>query len=246
MSDERPPNLIECFERPESVAEVDSLDALKAGIKNNPKGWFYLNLHSKRMGTAAIKKLAKSPALKRVIHLDLGLNSVGNAGLAAVVGSPHIQQLQILELSWNDITAEGMTTIASSPNLGELRKLDLEYNQIGPAGAKILAASASMPQLFRLDLRRCYVEDEGAIALATSETLTALRELTVLNANRVTAEGCRVLGMSRLSRWWRKHHLEELGAKDLKALAKANGLRGYSKLKKDALIPLLLDVVGDE
>ena len=228
----------------DALTECGTIAALRDAVQRDPDAWIHLNHGSVRTADEGAAELARSPELTRVVKLTLHTNNMTDAGVASLAASEFVTHVRTLDLSGNYLTHAAGAALATSKHFERLERIDLGYTPIGAAGAVALSQARHLTTLRRLDLPRCHVKDEGAIALATSPTLTGLRTLNIFNTNQVTAEGYRVLGMSRLDVWSRRDCLEEVPTRDLKALAREHGLRGYSKLKKDALIEALLEITA--
>lgn len=91
------------------------------------------------VGTArAVKRLAASPHLGRLRHLDLCCNFLTDKAAAALADSPWTGRLRELLLRGNFIGAPGAQALADSLHLDNLCRLDLSYNRLPRAARESL------------------------------------------------------------------------------------------------------------
>jgi hypothetical protein len=142
-----------------------------------------------------LRRLADSPYLLRLTHLDLDGGRIGDAGARVLAKTPHLHPLTHLDLSYNRMGDEGVRALAASPHLRSLTHLYLSGNRIGDGGVRALAASPHLRCLTHLYLSGNRIGDEGAGALMESPHL---RDCNVpLEDNPHIGQAQRI----RLARW---------------------------------------------
>jgi uncharacterized protein (TIGR02996 family) len=97
-------------------------------------------------------ELVEAPALEAITALDLDGNGLDDAALARLAASPRLGRLRHLDLANNNrLGNDGVRALASSPLLPRLAWLDLRNNRVGALGARALLRRAG-PRLGWLDL----------------------------------------------------------------------------------------------
>jgi uncharacterized protein (TIGR02996 family) len=139
-----------------------------------------------RQDYTGVERLATSPHLARITHLDLGGAMIGAAGVRALTASPHLAGLAALRLANNGIEPEAAALLASWRLLARLRVLDLAGNLVESDGTCALARSTHVAGLTELDLRRNNIGSAGVLALVRSPYLAGLSRLR-LEGNRAVS-----------------------------------------------------------
>jgi hypothetical protein len=146
-------------------------------------GW--LHLSGVRLHASGLEAILASPALHRLVRLDLPHNVLGFEGAALLARSPRLAGLTHLGLAAHPIVGyeiddAGAAALAGSPHLTGLRYLDLSCNQIGDAGACALASSPHLAglRILNLDVNTTLTAD-GVLALIRSPSLPNLVSLAL-------------------------------------------------------------------
>ena len=100
-----------------------------------PAGVEHLHLWDAGLGAAGARRIATSPAIRRLQTLDLHGNAIGDDGAFALAEAPPISAVRRLIVSDNQIRDAGALALASSPHLAGLDELGLSDNRIGEARA---------------------------------------------------------------------------------------------------------------
>jgi hypothetical protein len=98
-----------------------------------PAGVVHLHLWDADLGAGGARRLAASPAIRRLETLDLHRSQIGDDGAFALAESRQLAAVRRLILSGNEIRDAGGLALARSPHLGALTMLSLSENRIGPA-----------------------------------------------------------------------------------------------------------------
>jgi uncharacterized protein (TIGR02996 family) len=141
---------------------------------------------------AAVAELGACPALGGLRRLGLRFFRHRKGMARAVARAPAWRGLLRLDLPGCAVDAEGVEDLLGSAVLAGVRRLGLGYNELGDAGAGALAAAPPLAGLRWLDLTKNGIGDEGAKALARSPHLGGLVSLT-LAENPIGEEGWRAL-----------------------------------------------------
>ena len=92
----------------------------------NLTGLRRLDLHGP--ASAAVRALAKNPALARLRTLNLRGNRLADGPVGALAAARHLARLEVLDLAENNVGESGAEALAASPTFTNLRKLDLRNN----------------------------------------------------------------------------------------------------------------------
>jgi uncharacterized protein (TIGR02996 family) len=151
-----------------------------------------LDLQGYPLGPHEAQLLARSPYVANVQQLDLRYNTLGDDGVRALAGSPYLNHLTSLYLAGNWIGDEGVRCLAASLHLPRLHGLDLGSNSVTDVGLEALAHSPLLVRTTMLDLSKNLITDAGAVALARSPRLGQLKALDLSN-NYVRDAGVQAL-----------------------------------------------------
>ena len=119
-----------------------------------PAGVEHLHLWDAGLGAAGARRIAASPAIRRLETLDLHGNAIGDDGAFALAEAPPISALRRLIVSGNEIRDAGALALARSPHLAGLVELGLAENRIGDAARAALRARFGDDALPLLDHQR--------------------------------------------------------------------------------------------
>ena len=97
-------------------------------------------------------RLALSPALRGLRHLDLSFNLIGNRGVHALSTSGYLEGLRTLRLAGNALGNAAARSIGSNSPLGNLHHLDLSANHLGDSGLHFLLSSEFLTELSVLEI----------------------------------------------------------------------------------------------
>lgn len=119
-----------------------------------PAGVLHLHLWDAGLGAAGARRLAASPAIRRLETLDLHGNAIGDDGAFALAESPPISAVRRLIVTDNEIRDPGALALAGSPHLASLVELGVSDNRIGGAARAALRARFGGDALPRLHHQR--------------------------------------------------------------------------------------------
>lgn len=119
-----------------------------------PAGVLHLHLWDAGLGPAGARRIAGSPAIRRLETLDLHGNAIGDDGAFALAESAPISTVRRLIVSDNEIRDAGALALAGSPNLAGLAELALSDNRIGEPARAALRARFGDDALPLLDHQR--------------------------------------------------------------------------------------------
>jgi uncharacterized protein (TIGR02996 family) len=153
-------------------------------------------------GTDLLPDLADSPALARVVDLDIDDSRLDDTAVRFLACSPNLGRLETLRLSHTGFGDAGAEALASSPLLIRLTGLSLRYNGIGPDGVRALGTALTVGRLRALDLYGNPMGDAGAEALADLPPLSGLTACDLGGAG-IGPAGTRALAGSAWSGAWR-------------------------------------------
>lgn len=190
-------------------------------------------------GAQALSKAFRAAQALQYLHMDV--NKVGGQSVLDLI---EIESLRFLSLKECDIDDHWVQQAANSKALGNLKELRLGANPIGIKGAKALLMSTRLKSLESLSLFQTSLGAKDAQVLAGLKPKRVLKEC-YLPTSAMGFHGNMQIVMSKaISADQRQRSLESLGVSDLKATAKAIGLKGYSKLKRDDLRAKIKETLG--
>src|SRR5262249_8023989 len=135
-----------------------------------------LNLANCGLDAEAVRALAGSSGIKRLLDLDLSGNDVGAGGAIAITQAGWAHTL--VRLSLARCGCAGGAVLAASPRLREVQQLDLTDNPLNPAGVAALM-EGEWRELTDLRLSATNTGDVGVQAVARSAALPRLVTLTL-------------------------------------------------------------------
>jgi uncharacterized protein (TIGR02996 family) len=92
-----------------------------------------------------------SPALLRLVALDLSAHGLQEDGPAALAATPYVANVRALNLSGCGLRPQGLAALAASAHLTRVTALDLSGNGISAAGLTALGSDPRLPSLTTLD-----------------------------------------------------------------------------------------------
>jgi uncharacterized protein (TIGR02996 family) len=134
--------------------------------------------------------IAAGPSLAKVTSLDLSATRTAqdaSALVEALVGNEKIAKLEDLDLARNQLDGQSLRRIFQ--RFSGLDFLTLTDTGLTDAKIAMIAKQPSLATVTLLDVASNQIGDRGAIALASSAHVGAIRELWILNGNRVGAKG---------------------------------------------------------
>jgi uncharacterized protein (TIGR02996 family) len=143
-------------------------------------------LGSNKLTSKGIDALVKWSGLGQLQVLDFWVNyGIGDPGAQRLAESPGVANLLHLDLGYTTLTPKGVQALTQSSHLKRLRHLNIEGNKIGDAGVTTLVKSPVVVSLRVLNLARTGMKDSSAKAIIASPHLQHLRKLK-LNGNKLT------------------------------------------------------------
>lgn len=186
-----PLNRVERLSLRVTVLEDSGLRHLIEALAGRSAAPLYLDLQQNRL--RSVGRLAASPALKRLTHLDVSNNQdLGPGGAESLAQSANLSALRSLDLTASGLGNMGLQALADSPHLVSLSRLRLGRNEIGDAGLTVLVDSPLLSRLDVLTLCDNYLSEDGMRALASSPDLSRLRQIDVSD-NRMGGEAIEAL-----------------------------------------------------
>jgi hypothetical protein len=128
------------------------LDEVLARIA--PAGVVHLHLWSAGLGLAGARRVATSPAVRRLETLDLHGSAIGDDGAFVLAEAAPLATVRRLILSDNEIRDAGALALARSSHLAGLSELSLGGNRIGAAARSALRTRFGDDALPLLDHQR--------------------------------------------------------------------------------------------
>lgn len=172
-----------------------------------------------------IERLAKTPALHNLQHLNLNDTMSSSQSFAAIAQSPHLNSLRTLRFAESHPGMDGIEALVSPNNrmkfkyldrldlcntalqpqevaklvnssiIDHVTHLDLSSNEVGPEGARALAQSPHTRSLQHLNLYDTQLDDDALIALINSPYLDNLQSID-LEGNLFEERGLNLLKMT--------------------------------------------------
>lgn len=180
-------------------------------------------------------------AAQRLQYLHMDVNSVGGD---SVLDLTEIKTLRFLSLKECGIDDQWAQKAAQSQALGDLRELTLSANPVGLQGARALLMSTRLKRLESLGLWKTSLGTADAKVLAALKPWRVLKECYLPTSAMGFEGNMQILMSPAIAADQRQRSMESLGTSSLKAAAKALGLRGYSKLRRDELRELIRQTLG--
>lgn len=194
----------------ESLATVDTIDALEHMVRVAPFAWFTFDgsawtglkrhaisqgkippngyppgfLNAYGFNDQKMAELVETPALKRVIHLNLVWGNLTHEGVAMLAQCAWLTDLKALELRYHyNITDEGLHALIQSPYITQLEHLDVSQTSSSAASFIALTQSPFAQNLKELAFWNNVNQTSIAEAFDTSTTLTQLTKLSLSDAS---------------------------------------------------------------
>jgi uncharacterized protein (TIGR02996 family) len=142
----------------------------------------HLDFFESQIGAAGVEALAASPHLRKLRHLELSDNVIGDRGAVAIALARHWDRIEILDLRSCGVSILGLRRLASAQNLRGLRELRLQNNFLGPDAGAVIAGSGWL-RLCSLDLGDTRLDAAAVASLAASAVLAPLSELRLCYNN---------------------------------------------------------------
>jgi Ran GTPase-activating protein (RanGAP) involved in mRNA processing and transport len=165
------------LESTDYAAPVGPAFALTLSSFHKPCRLRKLNLEMNRFGPDAAERLAASPALTSLTHLNLRCSSgfmLRETGYRALSESPYLSRIEVLVLPVTEPQLGGIRALTTSPTWRNLRALNLASNRLGPTAGQMIASSPVLEEITILDPHRNKVDDKTAASIAQSPHLTRL------------------------------------------------------------------------
>ncbi len=212
--------------------------------------WWHLvrcfHIHDGRFKGDALLQLVQSPAMTHITHLYLTQCRPKAGLLKAVIDSSTLPNLHHLNLYSSQVTAADLDALLESPLAPRLTGLDLGACSMDSDTTARFATTKALPNLRMLRLSHNTLSDDTAIAILDSPHYPQLQMLSMCTISNSMMD-------YRLNELAKDHGLphmrlasyggvlEHATVGKLKASCKTHGVKGYSKLKRGALIHKLLE-----
>lgn len=154
-----------------------------------------------------VEKIAKSPHMSSLTHLDLSRGAIGLRAAKAIFTSPHMSSLTHLALSFCKLNAKSIEILAGSPHMSSLTHLSIKSNKLEDEGLVPLAYSPHMKNLVSLHIGDCKLGMPSLQALFDSPSITGLKSLELYSTRfnglaRALAQSHNMRALEHLDIMW--------------------------------------------
>lgn len=141
--------------------------------------------------------LAGAPSVAELEHLRLWNCNLKSEGAVALARSPYLKKLRALDLglgqyTLNKIRGEGCKALAAEGALPSLSSLDLDFNDVGDEGWLAMVQSGKLERFTLLRLQKCQLSDASLVPMFEAGRMDALVTLD-LSHNLMGPAGAKAL-----------------------------------------------------